>query len=68
MNKINNKNIHLKLYEEFNTRKKNNEEKNKNTFIMSDYEFGLNKYELAMKRAANPRNGAEVKFLRFVAF
>ena len=43
MNKINNKNIHLKLYEEYNTRKKNNEEKNKNTFIMSDYEFGLNK-------------------------
>ena len=45
LNKNSNKNIHLKLYEEFNIRKKNLEEKNKNknTFILSEYESGLNK-------------------------
>ena len=39
MNKNTNKNIHLKLYEEFNIRKKNNEQKNKNTFIISEYDY-----------------------------
>ena len=45
LNRNSNKNIHLKLYEEFNIRKKNIEEKNKNknTFIISEYESGLNK-------------------------
>ena len=46
--KNDNKDIHLKLYEEFNKRKKNKEEKNKeeknkNNFIISEYESILNK-------------------------
>ena len=41
MNKNKSKNIYVKLYEEF--KKKNIEEKNKNTFIYSEYESGINK-------------------------
>ena len=43
LNKNNNKDIHIKLYEEFNLRKKNIEEKNKNTFLSSEYGSGANK-------------------------
>ena len=43
LNKNSNKEIHIKLYEEFNIRKKNIEEKNKNAFILSEYGTGANK-------------------------
>ena len=43
LNKNNNKDIHIKLYEEFNLRKKNIEEKNKNAFTSSEYGTGANK-------------------------
>jgi hypothetical protein len=43
LNKNNNKDIHIKLYEEFNIRKKNIEEKNKNAFTSSECGTGANK-------------------------
>ena len=43
LNKNNNKDIHIKLYEEFNLRKKNIEEKNKNAFTSSECGTGANK-------------------------
>ena len=43
LNKNNKKKIHIKLYEEFNIKKKNIEEKNKNTFLSSEYGSGANK-------------------------
>ena len=43
MNKNSNKNVHIKLYEEYNIKKKNIEEKSKVTFTLDEYIFGSKK-------------------------
>ena len=43
MNKNSNKDVHIKLYEEFTARRKNIEEKNKNTLSLNEFELGLKK-------------------------
>ena len=42
MNKDSNKSVHLKLYEEFNTRKKNIEELNDRVLVLEEYYDGMN--------------------------
>ena len=43
MNKNNNKDVHLKLYEEFDIKRKKNEGKIKNTLVLNDFELGYKK-------------------------